>query len=87
MQLELLHGNKFSHHNTMAGYKSLLLSQISKCMEKYKIQKKKITKTKTRNLLNGYITTAGGVQEMELNTQTKHCSTKSEKPVKVNNSL
>ena len=31
-----------------------------------------------RNLLNGYAATAGGVQEMELNAQTKYCSAKSE---------
>ena len=42
---------------------------------------------KTKNLLNGYVVTAGGVQETELNTQTKHCSAKYEKyvNVKVNN--
>ena len=31
--------------------------------------------------------TVGGVQEMELNTQTKHCSAKHKEEVKVNNSL
>ena len=30
--------------------------------------------TITRYLPNGYVATAGGVQEMELNAQTKHCS-------------
>ena len=30
----------------------------------------------TRNLLNGYVVTASGVQEMELNARTKHCSAK-----------
>ena len=33
----------------------------------------------TRNLLKGYVATAGGVQEMQLNTQIKHCSAKHEK--------
>ena len=28
----------------------------------------------TRNLPNGYVATAGGVQEKRLHTQTKHCS-------------
>ena len=36
-------------------------------------------KNKTRNLPNGYVVTTGGAQEMELNTQTKHYSTKCEK--------
>ena len=41
---------------------------------------------KTRNFLNGYIATAGGVQETELNAQNnKHCSAKCEKKVKVSN--
>ena len=35
--------------------------------------------------VTGYVATAGGVQEMELNAQTKHCSAKSEKQVKVSN--
>ena len=39
---------------------------------------------KTRNSPNGYVATASGVQETELNTQTKHCSAKREK-VKVSN--
>ena len=42
---------------------------------------------RTRNLPNGYVMTAGGVQERELNQQTKHCSAKHEKEVKINNSL
>ena len=33
----------------------------------------------TINAPNGYVVTAGGVQEMELNVQTKHCSAKQEK--------
>ena len=35
---------------------------------------------KTRNSPNGYVATAGGVQEMEVNTQTKY-----DKYVKVSN--
>ena len=42
---------------------------------------------KTRNLPNGYVVTAGGVQEMELNTQSKHCSAMRAKKVKVGNRL
>ena len=34
---------------------------------------------KTRNSPNDYVTTAGGVQETELNAQTTHCSDKREK--------
>ena len=41
----------------------------------------------TRNLPNNYIATASGIQMMKLNAQTKHCSAKHEKEVKVNNSL
>ena len=33
----------------------------------------------TRNSPNSYVSTAGGVQEMELNTETKHCLAKHEK--------
>ena len=36
-----------------------------------------------RNSLNGYVLTAGGVQEMELNAQTKYCSGKHEMELKV----
>ena len=39
----------------------------------------------TRNSPNGYVVTAGGVQQMELNAQTKSCSAKCEKQVKVSN--
>ena len=35
--------------------------------------------TLTRHLPNGSVLTAIGVQEMLLNTQTKHCSAKNEK--------
>ena len=31
--------------------------------------------TLARNFSNGFVATAGGVHEMELNAQTKHCST------------
>ena len=40
---------------------------------------------KIRNLPAGYLATASSVQEMELNTQTKHISAKCEKQVKVSN--
>ena len=33
----------------------------------------------TKILLTGCVTTAGSVQEMELNTQTEHCSAMPEK--------
>ena len=36
-------------------------------------------KKKIRNSKNSYVATADSVQEMELNTKTKHCSAKSEK--------
>ena len=39
----------------------------------------------TRNLPNGYVVTAGGVQEMELNAQIKYCSAKHEKYIMVSN--
>ena len=42
--------------------------------------------TLIRNSPNGYVETAGGAQEMELNAQTEHCSAKCEKG-KINNSL
>ena len=32
-----------------------------------------------KKFADGYVATAGGVQEMELNAQTKHCLPKSEK--------
>ena len=34
---------------------------------------------RTINSLNGYDATAGSFQEMELNVQAKHCSSKQEK--------
>ena len=37
----------------------------------------------SRNLAKGYVVTAGGIQEMKLNIQTKYCSAKQEKQVKV----
>ena len=40
-----------------------------------------------RNLPNDYVTTISGVQETELNAQTKHCLANLEKEVKVNNNL
>ena len=33
----------------------------------------------SRNLPNGYVATASGAQELELNARTKHCSAKCEK--------
>ena len=36
-------------------------------------------KAETRNLPNGDVETAGGVQETEVNAQTKYCSAKCEK--------
>ena len=41
---------------------------------------------KTRNSPNGYVATAVGVQETELNARNKHCLAKREKEVKVKNS-
>ena len=41
--------------------------------------KKNNNKNNTRKSENGCVATAGGVQETELNTQTKHCSAKREK--------
>ena len=38
---------------------------------------------KQENSPNGYVTTAGAVQEMELNARSKQCSDKGEKQVKV----
>ena len=38
------------------------------------MQTKQISFNQTRNLPTEYVTTAGGVQETELNAQTKHCS-------------
>ena len=37
-------------------------------------------------MLNSYVMTAGGVQETELITETKHCSGKLEEEVMVNKS-
>ena len=41
----------------------------------------------TGKMSNGYVLTADGVLEIEINAQTKHCSAKGEKEIKVNNSL
>ena len=53
-------------------------------------KKRKITwkeKKNNRNLPNDCVSTAGGVQETELNTQTKLCSVKCGKYFKVSDSL
>ena len=42
--------------------------------EKGKQEVTKVSPFSTRNLPNVYVVTAGGVQETELNAQTKHCS-------------
>ena len=41
----------------------------------------------TRNMSNGHVLTASGVLEIDIKAQTKHCSAKCEKEIKVNNSL